>query len=139
MSRQHVQIVEHNEQARKLTNRNVNRLADESWRRTKKLKEYTADHKSVYALASVMLSAEDMSNLLGITCETLIKRFGRTIAKARGETKRKLAYVMHNKAIEQNDGRMQVWLSKQHLGYKEAWPDNVQPIAIQINIQDVPT
>ena len=139
MSRQHIQVIERKAQDRKIAERNVNRSARQAYSYVKGLPTYKTDRKSVYALASSMLSAEDIGLVLGISGDTVIRRFGDIVEKARGHTKSKLAKAMLNKALEQNDGRMQVWLSKQHLGYKEAWPDNVQPIAIQINIQDVPT
>lgn len=138
MQRQHVALVEKNDQAKKDIQRIVKEQAQVSMRQRKTLTRYKADHKSIHALASVMLPIETIAEITGASEETLYKRYGKIIQKARGETKRKLASAMHTKAIEQGDTKMQIWLSKQHLGYKETFPENMQPVAIQINIQDIP-
>jgi hypothetical protein len=96
------------------------------------------DPKSVYALASSMISIASMATILGVDEETLTKRYADVIAQARQKQNHRLASAMYSKALDQGDGRMMIWLSKQHLGYKESWPDSMQPVAININVRDIP-
>lgn len=96
------------------------------------------DQKSVQALAKNMLPVEDMASILGCSPKLLMERYGQVIHESRNGTKNALAAVMFQKALVQGDSRMMVWLSKQHLGYKESWPDNMQPVSININVSDMP-
>ena len=138
MARDSIALVEKNEQAMKMRDRTINGLVKKARYGHLPRARFKLDQKSVYTLASVMLTVRDIAEALGCSEEYLYRRFGKTIQQARSETKHKLASVMHRKAIEENDGRMQVWLSKQHLGYKDTVIESHQPIAIQINIQDIP-
>lgn len=130
-----VALIEHMEEKEKRAERTVKRARLERKNGALRIK---LDEKSVYTLAETMLPIEDIAVILGTSKETLYKRFSEVIAKARGERKQSLSKAMWTKALHQGDSRMMVWLSKQHLGYKESWPDNMQPVSININVSDMP-
>jgi len=139
MARDSIALVDKKEQSRKMRESNITQLTKKARYGHLPRPRFRLDQKSVYTLASVMLSVQDIAEALGCSEDYLYRRFSGTIQQARSETKHKLANVMHRKAIEENNAQMQIWLSKQHLGYRDAVDTQQQPIAIQINIQDIPS
>jgi hypothetical protein len=91
----------------------------------------------LYRLAQNMLPMESLAILTGVDQSTLYSRYAHIIQKAREDRKESLAQAMFRKADDGSE-RMQIWLSKQHLGYKDTFHEGSQPVAIQINIRDVP-
>ncbi len=84
--------------------------------------EKEIDEKMLYRLAQTLLTNESIAIILGCSADTLERRFCGLIRKARQQRRQTLSEAMWNKALEEKNTTMQIWLSKQHLGYKEPEP-----------------
>lgn len=77
------------------------------------------DEDMVYKLAQTLLPIESIATILGCGKDLLYQRFSDTLQKGREERKSSLVQHMWKNAMEHNNTTMQIWLSKQHLGFKE--------------------
>lgn len=66
-------------------------------------------------LAGIHCTMNEMSAMLGVSVDTLERRYADTIKEARESGKMSLRRAMFKKALDGNP-TMQIWLSKQHLG-----------------------
>lgn len=88
---------------------------------TKKYK--TVDRDLVYKLACIQCTPEEIAEVVGIAVGQLKKRFGSLLEKGKQAGKKSLRRAMWEKAIN-GDTRVQIFLSKQYLGMKDAPEDN---------------
>lgn len=66
-------------------------------------------------LAEIQCSVKEMSFILGVSEDTLNRRYAAVLEKGRNKGKRALRQSMYDKAIDGNVV-MQIWLSKNWLG-----------------------
>ncbi len=92
----------------------------------------------VRRLAESMLPIEAMATLLGCTYETLYDRFSDTISKAREGRRAALSTTMWEKALIKQDTTMMIWMSKQHLGYRDKQPDEATQVHFNVITTEVP-
>lgn len=76
------------------------------------------DEGLLHRLALIHCTNEEIAAVLGIHKRTLERRYAAVMNAAREEGKSSLRRVMWKKALEGNE-RLMIWLSKQHLGYRE--------------------
>lgn len=76
------------------------------------------DERMLKQLALVHCTHDEIAAVLGVHKRTIERRYAALIKEAREDGKSSLRRVMWKKALEGNE-RLMIWLSKQHLGYKE--------------------
>ena len=96
------------------------------------------DPEVVFKLAQTMLPIESVAVLCSCSRETLYERFPDVLQKAREGRKQSLSMAMWEKALIEKNTTMQIWLSKQHLGYKESLPEEATIINFNVNIVEIP-
>lgn len=90
-------------------------------------------------LASTMLSTESIANILEVSSQTLERNYEPLLHKARDNRRRSLVEKMWSKALDGGDTTMLIWLSKQHLGYREPKVDEVTgATTFNITVRELP-
>ena len=84
----------------------------------------TVDRDLVYKLACIQCSDQEIAEVVGITAITLRKRFRALLEKGKETGKQSLRRSMWDKAMN-GDTRVQIFLSKQYLGMKDAPEDTI--------------
>ena len=83
----------------------------------------TIDRDLVYKLSCIQCSDQEIAEVVGTTAATLRKRFGSILDKGKQEGKKTLRRAMWEKALN-GDTRIQIFLSKQYLGFKDTPEDS---------------
>ncbi len=96
------------------------------------------DPELVYKLAESMLPIESIATILDCHKDTLYARFSDVLQKAREGRRKALSMAMWEKALVEKDTKMQIWLSKQHLGYKDVQPEEASQIHFNVYTNEVP-
>jgi len=96
------------------------------------------DTDLLFKLAETMLPVESIAGILGCHRDTLYDRFSDTLQRAREGRKKSLCIAMWEKALIDKDTKMQIWLSKQHLGYKDVQPEDVTQINFNVYCREIP-
>lgn len=76
------------------------------------------DEGLLHRLALIHCTTDEIAATLGVHKRTIERRYAAVMNAAREEGKSSLRRVMWKKALEGNE-RLMIWLSKQHLGYRE--------------------
>lgn len=84
----------------------------------------TIDRDLVYRLACIQCSDQEIAEVVGTTVTTLRKRFNSLLEKGKETGRQSLRRAMWEKAMN-GDTRIQIFLSKQYLGMKDA-PEDTQ-------------
>ena len=82
----------------------------------------TVDRDLVYKLACIQCTPEEIAEVVGCSADSLKKRFKSILEKGKETGKQSLRRAMWEKAIN-GDTRVQIFLSKQYLGMKDAPED----------------
>ena len=82
----------------------------------------TVDRDLVYKLACIQCTPEEIAEVVGISVGSLKKRFQALLDKGKETGRQSLRRAMWEKAIN-GDTRVQIFLSKQYLGMKDAPED----------------
>jgi hypothetical protein len=77
------------------------------------------DLELVYALAKIHCSVSEIASILGVSKDTINRRCGDIIERAKDEGRMSLRRGMFHKAINEGNVVMQIFLSKQWLGYSD--------------------
>jgi len=93
------------------------------------------DEKLLRSLAKIHCTWEEMSSIVGVSVDTLSRRYAEIINSARAEGKLSLRRYQWQMAEKENLG-MLVWLGKQHLGQSEKIENfvNVLPTVTKIEM-----
>ena len=92
----------------------------------------------VYKLAQTMLSEKSIGIILECSEDTLQRRFSGALHRGRENRKQSLVEAMWQKALDEKDCKMMIWLSKQHLGYKDTMPEEATQISFNVYTNEVP-
>lgn len=95
------------------------------------------DDAYVYELATYHCTHEEIATLCGVHVQTLQKRYSGVIAKGYDDAKKQLRKAMIRSALSGNV-IMQIWLSKNWLGFKERQSDEAPTTVLNIKMSDVP-
>tara|TARA_R110000796_G_scaffold56486_7_gene130843 strand:- start:2269 stop:2586 length:318 start_codon:yes stop_codon:yes gene_type:complete len=90
--------------------------------KTTNVKHKTIDRDLVYKLACIQCTPEEIAEVVGIGVATLKKKFAPLIEKGKQAGRKSLRRAMWEKA-HNGDTRVQIFLSKQYLGFKDAPED----------------
>ena len=86
-------------------------------RRPKKIKDI--DPQLVWKLATMMCTYEEIADVINFHPDVVSKHFGDLIDKGRSVGKKALRRAQFEKAVQDKDPRMLVWLGKQYLDQSE--------------------
>jgi hypothetical protein len=86
-------------------------------------KHKTVDRDMVYKLACIQCTDEEIAEVVGIGVGLLRKRFSKLLEQGKQAGRKSLRRAMWEKAMN-GDTRVQIFLSKQYLGMKDAPEDN---------------
>lgn len=77
------------------------------------------DQELVWKLGCMMCTNKEISDVLGIGETQVAKKFGDLIDKARSEGRKALRRAQFEKAVQDKDPRMLIFLGKQYLQQKD--------------------
>ena len=97
--------------------------------KTTNAKHKTVDRDMIYKLACIQCSDEEIAEVAGISVGVLRKRFNKLLETGKQAGKKSLRRAMWEKAMN-GDTRVQLWLSKQYLGMKDAPEDNTNKMPL---------
>jgi AraC-like DNA-binding protein len=84
-----------------------------------KHKADTLDPMQIEEAASKMLSVEEIGSIFKVSPDTLMRHFAEAIQNGRNRGKATIRRAQWDKAINEKDRGMLVWLGKQYLGQSE--------------------
>lgn len=76
------------------------------------------DEALLEKLASIQCTNEELANMVGVSIDTLLRRYATLIKKARDNGKKSLRR-MQWEAAQKGNVTMLIWLGKQYLGQKD--------------------
>ena len=85
----------------------------------KKAKISEVDKELVWRLGCMMCTIGEIADVLGLEESTVSRKFGDLIDKARSQGKKALRRAQFEKAVEDKDPRMLIFLGKQYLNQKD--------------------
>jgi DNA-binding CsgD family transcriptional regulator len=85
----------------------------------KRAKISEIDKELVWRLGCMMCTFGEIADVLGITEHQVKKKFGDLIDKARSQGKKALRRAQFEKAVQDKDPRMLIFLGKQYLSQKD--------------------
>lgn len=98
----------------------------------------TLDEEKVEFMAASCMPVESIAIVLGCHKDSLYERYSDALQRGRENRKMQLSAAMWEKALVEKDCKMQIWLSKQHLGHKDTFPDEIPNTIMNISINEVP-
>lgn len=85
----------------------------------KKPKISEVDKELVWRLGCMMCTYKEIADVLGLDEKTVIRKFGDLVEKARSQGKKALRRAQFEKAVQDKDPRMLIFLGKQYLSQKD--------------------
>jgi len=95
------------------------------------------DPASVFELAKIHCTAEEIASVLKCHRDTIYARFSDVLRAGHEEGQMSLKRKMHEKAMS-GDTQMLIWLSKQRLGYKDKQPEEATQVNFNVYVNEVP-
>lgn len=92
----------------------------------------------LYKLAQTMLPTISIANILECSTKTIEDNYSLVLQRGRDDRRRSLSEAMWHKALEEKNVTMQIWLSKQHLGYKEKHDEGPGQVNFNVFTIEVP-
>jgi hypothetical protein len=96
-------------------------MTDQEPRKTNK-KYKTIDRDLVFRLACIQCSDQEIAEVVGVSVDTLRRRFIKILEQGKQEGRQSLRRAMYEKAMN-GDSRLQIFLSKQYLGMRDTPED----------------
>ena len=97
------------------------------------------DPDAIELMAASFLPVSSIAKILGVNPDTLYARYSENLQRGRENRKYGLACAMWDKALTEKDTKMMIWLSKQHLGYRDQLPEEAKQTHINVYVNEVPT
>ena len=99
------------------------------------------DKEIIASLSQIGCTQEEISAVIGISARTLQRRFADLIKDNKNKGKASLRKRMWDKAIKKDDTHMQIWLSKNYLGFKDRTQtesiNEPLPLIIEAKAEDI--
>lgn len=94
----------------------------------------------LYKMGQSLLPVETIADIFQVEPNTLYdtKRYASTLRSARANRKESLVQACWHKALIDKDTTMLIWMSKQHLGYKEKQPEDGHQLTFNVVVNEVP-
>lgn len=98
------------------------------------------DHGLLERLGQSMLSLDTISEILECHVSTLnaSPEYSAILQRARANRKMSLVEIMWDEALNKRNYKMMIWLSKQHLGYRDVLPIDVTQVNFNVYCKDIP-
>lgn len=97
------------------------------------------ERELIFLMAQTMLPVDSIATILNTTRVNLHKYYQTELDRGREIRKQKLCEAMWDKALgEEKSTSMQIWLSKQHLGYREPQGETQTDIQFNVTCHEVP-
>jgi DNA-binding Lrp family transcriptional regulator len=96
-------------------------MTEQEPRKTNK-KYKTVDRDLVFRLACIQCSDQEIAEVVGVSVDTLRRRFSKILEQGKQEGRQSLRRAMYEKAMN-GDSRLQIFLSKQYLGMRDTPED----------------
>lgn len=96
------------------------------------------DADKIELMAASFLPVESIAKIIGCNPDTLYVNYSENLQRGRENRKYGLACAMWHKALEEKDTKMMIWLSKQHLGYRDQLPEEAQKMNFNVYVNEVP-
>ena len=96
-------------------------MTEQEPRKTNK-KYKTVDRDLVFRLACIQCSDQEIAEVVGVSVDTLRRRFLKILEQGKQEGRQSLRRAMYEKAMN-GDSRLQIFLSKQYLGMRDTPED----------------
>lgn len=96
------------------------------------------NEKELFKIAQTHATVETIASIMGCGKSTLYDRYSHIIDKAREGRKADLLTAMWEKALVEKDTKMMIWLSKQHLGYRDILPEEATQIHFNVYTNEIP-
>ena len=91
----------------------------------------------VKSMASILCTMKEISSVVGVSVDTLEKRFTDVLRIGQEEGKCSLRRLQW-KSAEAGNVNMQIWLGKQWLGQRDKQPDEVASTTINVQVSEIP-
>lgn len=95
------------------------------------------DGELVRKLANIHCTVREIGSIVGCHEDTIYERFSEVLQQGQDEGKMSLKRKMFEVAMKGNTA-MLIWLSKQHLGYRERQPEEIAQMNYTVVIHEVP-
>jgi hypothetical protein len=96
------------------------------------------DEKQLYLLAQSLLPIESIARIMSCNPDLIYTRYADLLQKGRDDRKHSLVQAMWHQALYEKDTKMMIWLSKQHLGYRDVMPEEATQISFNVFANEVP-
>lgn len=96
------------------------------------------DLELLFKLSKTILPVSVIANILGCHKDVIDKNYREILDRGRNERRHSLSQAMWYKALYERDTKMMIWLSKQHLGYKENPQESNANVSYNVYVNDVP-
>lgn len=100
-------------------------------------KTVKVDESYIYELATLQCLPHEIAILCGCHVDTISRKYSAALSKGYEDGKKSLRKAMIRSALSGNV-IMQIWLSKNWLGFKERQPDEAPSTVINIQVNDIP-
>lgn len=92
----------------------------------------------VRRLAFIHCTQKEIAAIVGCSVDTIHRRFLDVIEQGMEKGKMSLRRKLFHMALKQNNTAVAIWLSKQHLGFRDKQPDEAQQVNFMVYTQDIP-
>lgn len=96
------------------------------------------DEEALYKLAQTLLPVDSIATIMNCSKDLIETRYAGVLQRGRENRKHSLSEAMWSKALYEKDTKMMIWLSKQHLGYKDVIVEESTQIVFNIQTNEVP-
>lgn len=96
------------------------------------------DKDTLFKLAQTMLPIESIATIMGCSKDLISSRYSDILQAGRDDRRHSLVQVMWHQALYEKDTKMMIWLSKQHLNYKDVIVEESTQIVFNVVTNEVP-
>ena len=96
------------------------------------------DTDKLYILAQTLLPVETIASVLMCSPDLIYDHYSDILQSGRHNRKTSLSQAMWHAALVDKDTKMMIWLSKQHLGYKDTMPEQASQVIFNVKINEIP-
>lgn len=96
------------------------------------------DRDKLYLLCQTLLPVETIAAVMECGKDVIYTQYADVLQSARENRKSSLSQAMWYAALVEKSEKMMIWLSKQHLGYRDTFAEEITPNAFTININEIP-
>lgn len=92
----------------------------------------------LFKLSKTILPVGTIANILGCSQDAIEDNYREILDRGRNERRHTLVQAMWYKGLYERDTKMLIWLSKQHLGYRDNQPETSPQVNYNVYVNEVP-